>query len=978
MRIIVTFIISSIFGLLSASAQFEGIKFTAELKNAISHSEANDFLRLTDTEEAVAHEIIRANNSPPVAVNDAARTETNTAITFSIVENDSDPDGNATLDLTSIDIDPGAGTQSTFTVAGQGTYVANNNGTITFTPVTSFQTGQFTATPISYTIKDNTGLSSNSATITMMVNPKTAPVANPDQASTLEDTNVTFNLIVNDTDLNGNNTIDIASVDMDPAAAGRQISFTVTGQGTYTVNNSGVLTLVPVPNYNSGSGTATSIFYTVADRDGFRSSPAPITVTVTAVPDSPVAVADVAVTNEDNSITFSLIANDTDADGNNTINPSSIDFDPGTGVLTVLSVINEGTYSALSNGTITYTPVANYNSGTSNATPITYTIRDNSGLVSNSAQITISVIPVNDPPSVSNISKSGNQGQIIVFMAIDFKTKFTDPENSALSKIRVVNLPLNGSLKLLGSAVTAGQEIDAASLDALTFSPLPGWNGITNFGWNGNDGTIYSTANALVVITVAPVNQPPIVSEVIKNHTDTQPLIFVALDFTNKFADPESSVLAKIQIVSLPTGGTLRLSGTNITAGQEIPLGSITGITYLPDPGQAGVFSFKWNGSDGTQYALVSSTVTINIVISNRPPLVNDITKSSTGVTPVSFAISDFTSRFSDPENNSLIKIKVLTLPANGILSFNGVSVIAAQEINLADLAKLSFKPIANWGGMTTFAWNGHDGNQYAVNSANVIISILLPTDPNAKIGAAKMLHLVSYGTNGSYDVKFLFTLVNYGSNGLEKISLQDDLSQAFSGTTFSIKNLTAHGNLRANPLYNGSSNTELLLPSSILTGGEQSQVEMDISVRLVTRAGLFYNYAFAEGSSVITAAKVQDRSTDGLKPDPVVVGDVSLSEITPIELASRPTFIPEGFTPNNDGINDVLAIENTLGQKISIEVFNRWGNRVYRAVDYKNDWAGRCTEGIYTGQDIPDGTYFYVVMVENKDKFAGSLTVQR
>lgn len=290
----------------------------------------------------------------------------------------------------------------------------------------------------------------------------------------------------------------------------------------------------------------------------------------------------------------------------------------------------------------------------------------------------------------------------------------------------------------------------------------------------------------------------------------------------------------------------------------------------------------------------------------------------------------------------------------------------------------MSFKPIANWGGITTFDWNGHDGNQYAVNSANVIISILVPTDPNAKIGAAKMLQVVSNGINGSYDVKFLFTLVNYGPNGLEKISLQDDLSQAFSGTTFSVRNLTANGNLRANPLYNGTSNTELLLPSSTLTSGEQSQVEMDISVRLVTRAGLFYNYAFAEGTSVITGAKVQDRSTDGLKPDPFVMSDVSLSEITPIELASRPTFVPQGFTPNNDGINDLLVIDNTLGQKISIEIFNRWGNRVYRAVDYKNDWAGRCTEGIYTGQDIPDGTYFYVVMVENKDKFAGSLTVQR
>jgi gliding motility-associated-like protein len=923
--------------------------------------------------------ITPVNDDPPKAVNDQANTETNTPVTFSVTENDSDPDGNETLDLASIDLDPATlGTQTTFVVNGQGTFVANNNGTVTFTPVQGYETGQFTTTPISYTIKDNTARVSNTATITVRVNPKTPPVANADEATTAEDTNVTINILANDTDLNGNNTINAASVDLDPNTGGRQTSFTVAGQGTYTVNNAGVVTFVPLPNYNSGAGSATPISYTVADRDGLLSNVASITVTVTSVPDAPVAVADAVTTPEDTPVTINVIANDTDGDGNNTIDPTTVDFDPGPGVKTTLTVPNEGTYTALLNGTVSFVPLPNYNSGAGTATPITYTIKDNTGLTSNAAPITVTVSPVNDLPTVSNVSKTGTQAQTVGFTDADFKTKFTDPDGSELVRVKINSLPLNGNLRLYNVAVTAGQEVPVADLEGLTFVPLAGWSGITSFSWNGSDGTAYAAANANVVINLTGVNQPPVVSAVIKTQTGTQPVTFTTGDFTSQFSDPENNTLTKIKIVSLPGTGTLKLFGTDIVAGQEIPLGEIAGITFVPSAGSSGTISFRWNGYDGKLYALESSTVAINLNIANLPPVVADITKSGNGFTPITFTLADFATKFTDPDNQVLVKIKVVNLPANGTLRLGSANVIAGQEIMITDLPQLNFQPAVNWGGTTSFAWNGYDGRDYAVNNANVTISILLPTDPNAKIGLAKKLMSVTDGTNGTYNVKFLFTLVNFGPNAVENLSVKDDLARSFAGTEFTVKPVTATGNLKSNPVFNGNSDTELLLSSSKLNGREEAQIELDVNVRLVSSSGSFYNYAFAEGISAITGAKIQDRSTDGLRPDPLVNGDVSLSESTAIELAPRATFLPQGFTPNNDGINDFLVIQNTMNQKVAIEVFNRWGNRVYRSVDYKNDWSGRCTEGIFVGQDIPDGTYFYVVVIGDKEKYIGSLTVQR
>jgi gliding motility-associated-like protein len=73
---------------------------------------------------------------------------------------------------------------------------------------------------------------------------------------------------------------------------------------------------------------------------------------------------------------------------------------------------------------------------------------------------------------------------------------------------------------------------------------------------------------------------------------------------------------------------------------------------------------------------------------------------------------------------------------------------------------------------------------------------------------------------------------------------------------------------------------------------------------------------------------------------------------------------IPEIFTPNGDGKNDVFEIkgldsypDNTL------QIFNRWGNPVYSAAPYKNDWDGVPNQAGKTGSGkLPSSTYYYIL----------------
>jgi gliding motility-associated-like protein len=84
---------------------------------------------------------------------------------------------------------------------------------------------------------------------------------------------------------------------------------------------------------------------------------------------------------------------------------------------------------------------------------------------------------------------------------------------------------------------------------------------------------------------------------------------------------------------------------------------------------------------------------------------------------------------------------------------------------------------------------------------------------------------------------------------------------------------------------------------------------------------------------------------------------DPEFNEILPI--------IPEAFTPNGNGINDLFVIGNlSLLGNTALDVFNRHGLLVYSSPNYQNDWDGKRSDN---DQALPDGTYYYVLTLSDK-----------
>lgn len=83
---------------------------------------------------------------------------------------------------------------------------------------------------------------------------------------------------------------------------------------------------------------------------------------------------------------------------------------------------------------------------------------------------------------------------------------------------------------------------------------------------------------------------------------------------------------------------------------------------------------------------------------------------------------------------------------------------------------------------------------------------------------------------------------------------------------------------------------------------------------------------------------------------------------------------IPNIFTPNNDGVNDLFEIPCVSEQQtVYFAVYNRWGDEVYKSDNYLNQWDGK-----HAGAALPDGTYFYMLQWPNGVNIQGSVEIRR
>jgi hypothetical protein len=205
---------------------------------------------------------------------------------------------------------------------------------------------------------------------------------------------------------------------------------------------------------------------------------------------------------------------------------------------------------------------------------------------------------------------------------------YADPKSVALGAVQITSLPVLGTLKLNGTAVTNGAVIAAANIGNLTYqSALYGFG--TPYATIGikvkNANNVWSIADAMMTVNVTYVNHPPTSPNGSITAIGDSVFTFWKTDFP--FSDVDAgNRLSAIKVTSLPAHGTLKLAGKSITS---VPSDAMLAtntclLTYTPNAGYYGSDLFNYQVSDGTVF---SADATMAIIVQN-PLLIPVVNRS--------------------------------------------------------------------------------------------------------------------------------------------------------------------------------------------------------------------------------------------------------------------------------------------------------------------------------------------------------------
>ncbi|MFW9640848.1 tandem-95 repeat protein [Vibrio parahaemolyticus] len=480
---------------------------------------------------------------------------------------------------------------------GNGTLVDNGDGTWTFTP----QIDDDTEVSFTFDIIDDEDLVVSGSANLDILPINDAPNAENDVITTEEDTAVTIDVLVNDSDVEG----DVLSI---------QSASVPSEQGSVDIVD-GKLVFTPAENFN---GEAT-ITYIVTDGD--LTDEANVTVTVTPVNDSPVAVDDTVSTQEDTVVTIDVLPNDSDVDGDKlSIQSASVPKEQGT-----VEVVD---------GKLVFTPAENFNGDAE----ITYTVTD--GELTDASKVTVTVNPVNDAPTikvdaVESITEDAVSTDTVVatLTVRDIDT----PEDQLTVSLENSS---NGYFVLVGNEVKLTQAgVDSVNNDELNLKNL-------TISASVSDG-VNPTASDSDSLVVNRVNDAPTVENAIADQVLSEDFDAYTIDLNEVFKDSDSSL-------------EFSVSGNN-----SIQISIVSGVATITP-------TADWNGKETITFTAKdpsgeSVSQTVNFTVTP----VADIEADKTTVVEDTPTIIKVLGNDTFEDDGKVVSLDTNNGPANGTVSVN-------------------------------------------------------------------------------------------------------------------------------------------------------------------------------------------------------------------------------------------------------------------------------------------------------------------
>jgi gliding motility-associated-like protein len=861
-------------------------------------------------DQAWVHITVTPVNDAPVAVDDYVSTPEDNPVSVPVLANDYDIDGFLLPGSVAILIPPANGTAS-----------VNPDGSITYVPNPDW----FGSDSLQYQVCDNEGLCDQAWVYIEVLSVNDPPVAVDDVVSTPEDVPLNIDVLANDYDSDG------------WLVPGSVLIVQPPSNGLASVNPDGSITYYPNPDW---FGTDT-LWYQVCDNEGLCDQ-AMVIIGVVSVNDPPVAEDDVVITPEDTPVDIDMLLNDYDVDGV---------LEPGSVVIT--SPPSNGTVVVHPDGSATYTP----NPDWFGFDAYSYQVCDNSGAC-DTAVVTVQVIPVNDPPVAVNDTLS-------------------TPEDTPVNVIVLVNdYDIDGHLEPSTVQVLTDPTHGTVLVNAdgtVTYTPMADWNGLDSFRYAvcDNEG---ACDDAWVFVLVTPVPDPPVALDDFATTPEDEAVTVEPL--TNDFDADNDIVPGSLVIIGGPSNGTAVVNPD-------------ASVTYTPNP--------DWYGTDTMQYVICDATGlcdTALIVIFVTPvpdaPVAVDDYATTTEYTAVDIPILD--NDFDVETDINPGSVEIMTLPGNGSVSVHPDGSVTYTP-NPGFFGVDSFQyVVCDSTGLCDDAWVFVTVSEVPValiavddlastfEEIPVVVPVLdndLPGDYPIDPGTLTLLSDVAHGALSPELSTGEVTYTPFpGWCGTESFSYRICDTWGYCDTAL-VTISVGCVNIVAN---DDSVSTPMGEPVTITVLANDSPNAAPSCVTLM--GSPLYGTALVNADGSVTyTPNIGFVGTDcwpyevcdslGIKRDDAeICVDVEKIKLT----------IPEVFTPNNDGFNDafeIVGIEQYPHNQLM--VFNRWENLVFQADGYASQWNGN---NMSNGQPLPDGTYFYVLILDARNKQSpvhkGFVAIQR
>ncbi len=630
----------------------------------------------------------------------------------------------------------------------------------------------------------------------------------------------------------------------------------------------------------------------------------------------------------------------------------SANWNPATGVLTFIGVVSLENYqTALRSVKYSNTKTTNLTSG---LREVALTVNDGENN-SESVSRFVAVSNPDLPPMLTNINIITLEDKSYTFLQADFAGSYSDPEAQPFTGIYIRSLPANGTLSLAGKPLTqqdidnappvndrfAGLQVAAAAIPTLSYMPAQHFFGKDSFAWSASDGSSFAANPASVLITIEAVNNPPVIGAPPSVNVPAKaPFLFTRLSV----ADPDAGTSALrvtlsvgqgllsfanqdvVRLLSFKEGDGTQDATITFEANQDNINTALASLSYVSNDMQGRdtllirVSDLGASGSGGQQQ--VEKAVMININATNTAPVLAGVETIALLYTAGSGAVSiTQTLTVVDAENDSITKATVI---------FTKNFQVGEDRLSFKDTDKIKGS-FSNG----TLTLNGIGSTEAYQNALRSVMYENTSDNPNTAVRevtfrVTDMQESESQPVGRAIDIQLPFTdlVVNAGENVTICAGESAALQVSVSGGS---------GNYAISWTCNQ--------PACALDNNNTASVSVSPS------------------STTTYIVEVTDETSQTVASDTVTVSLCTNASLS----------IPTGITPNGDDINDTWVIRN-IGRDANIQVFDRYGKRVFYSEGYAQPW-----NGTFGGNTLPVGTYYYVIsQKDGGETRKGSVTILR